>query len=327
MGRYRVRWGRLVGLVGGVAVLAGVVKLLTAELPPAPAHARAAPGLAALPPVEVCWLELSRGEVWGQLGTAGVTRRGTWKNTASALLVRHPRGDVLIDAGYSPNVHEEVKGQPPLRRLFSEMALRGTRDWSTIAAALQKVGAAPVGLKWFIPSHAHLDHLGGMVELTQVPVLLPKEELELIQSWRTRHEVFPEHARAVEGRMTAMAFEPKPYENFDESFDVYGDGVVVVTRIPGHTPGSIATFVNLSPTKRLVHVGDTVSLSESVERRVPKSTLLQWFTDTDSGEAGKAVARLSQLHEQAPGLHFLPAHDRDAWEKFFGGAPGCVKAR
>jgi hypothetical protein len=22
----------------------------------------------------------------------------------------------------------------------------------------------------------------------------------------------------------------------------------------------------------------------------------------------------------------LPAHDRAAWEKFFGGAPGCVKA-
>ncbi len=312
-------------LVAGL--LAGGVKLFTAELPAAPAHARAVPDLKALPEVEVCWLELSRSDVWGQLGTAGLTRTGTWRNTASGLLVRHPQGDVLIDAGYSPNVHEEVKQRPPLARFFNESALKGIRDRSTLAAAFQKVGATPEGLKWFIPSHAHLDHLGGMVELRQVPVLLPAEEKALIEGWRTRKEVFPEHAQAVEGRMTAMAFEPRPYENFDESFDVFGDGAVVVARIPGHTPGSIATFVNLSPERRLVHVGDTVNLVESVERRLPKSTLLQFFTDTDSEAARDQVARLSQLHELAPELQFLPAHDRDAWEKFFGSAPGCVKAR
>ncbi|MFP2926687.1 MBL fold metallo-hydrolase [Pyxidicoccus sp. 3LG] len=327
MAKVKIRWGRILGLLGVVALVAGGVKLLTAELPPAPPHARVAPDLTALPPVEVCWLELSRSDVWGQLGTAGLTRTKTWKNTASALLVRHPQGDVLIDAGYSPNVHEEVERRPPLQRFFNGMALRGTRDRSTLAAALQKVGATPEGLKWFIPSHAHLDHLGGMVELRQVPVLVSPEEEQLIRDWRNQKEVYPEHAQAVEGRMTAMTFQPKPYENFDESFDVFGDGVVVVTRIPGHTPGSIATFVNLSPSRRLVHVGDTVSLTESVERRLPKSTVLQFFTDTDADAAGVAVSRLAQLHEQAPELHFLPAHDRDAWEKFFGGAPGCVKAR
>ena len=85
--------------------------------------------------------------------------------------------------------------------------------------------------------------------------------------------------------------------------------------------------MNLSPERRLVHVGDTVNLVESVERRLPKSTLLQFFTDTASEAAREQVARLSQLHEMAPELQFLPAHDRDAWEKFFGSAPGCVKAR
>ncbi|MCP3141450.1 MBL fold metallo-hydrolase [Pyxidicoccus xibeiensis] len=327
MAKVRLRWGRIVGLLVLAALLTGVGKLLTAELPPAPETARAAPDLSALPPVEVCWLELSRSDVWGQLGTAGLTRTKTWKNTASGLLVRHPEGDVLIDAGYSPNVREEIQRRPPLQRFFNSMALRGTRDETPLSAALQRVGATPEGLKWFIPSHAHLDHLGGMVELRQVPVLVSPEEEALIRDWRHRKEVYPEHAQAVEGRMTAMAFQPKPYENFGESFDVFGDGVVVVARLPGHTPGSIATFVNLSPTRRLVHVGDTVSLTESIERRLPKSTVLQLFTDTDPDTAGASVARLAQLHVLAPELHFLPAHDRDAWEEFFGGAPGCVKAR
>ncbi|HYH96527.1 MBL fold metallo-hydrolase [Hyalangium sp.] len=325
MAQAKIRWGRLTGALVVLAFIAGGVKLLTAELPPALPQARALPTLEALPPLQVCWLEFSRSEVWGQLGTAGLTRTGTWKNTASGLLVRHPQGDVLIDAGYSPNVREETKGLSPLTRLFTAVALNGLYDKSSVTAPLQRTGATVEGLKWFIPSHAHQDHMGGMVELTQVPVLLPPEELELIRA--RSPAVVSEHAKAVEGRMTAMAFEPKPYETFAESFDVFGDGALVVTKIPGHTPGSIATFVNLSPTRRLVHVGDTVSLTESIERRLPKSTLIQFFTDGDTHGAGGSVARLHQLHELAPELHFLPAHDRDAWEKFFGGAPGCVSAR
>lgn len=325
MAKVKIRWGRITGLLVLAVLVAGTVKMLTAELPPAPAHARVAPKLDALPPVQVCWLEFSHRFVWGQMGTAGVTHTGTWRNTASGLLVRHPKGDVLIDAGYSPNVREETKGLNLKSRLFTTVALNGLQMDSTVSAALQRVGASAEGLKWFIPSHLHQDHLGGMVELSQVPVLLPAEELQAI---RSREEgVVEEHAKAVEGRMTPMAFEPKPYENFDESFDVFGDGVIVVTKLPGHTPGSVATFVNLSPTKRLVHVGDTVNLTESIERRLPKSTLMQFFTDWDVDGAKGWVSRLAQLHELAPELHLQPAHDRDAWEKFFGGRPGCVSAQ
>jgi glyoxylase-like metal-dependent hydrolase (beta-lactamase superfamily II) len=327
MAKRRIRWGRILGALVLLSLLVGGVKLLTAELPPAPPHTRVAPSLEALPPVRVCWLEFSRSDLWGQLGTAGLTRTPTWKNTASGLLVRHPKGTVLIDSGYSPNTLAEAEERPLLARRFTRVAYQGIRDLSTVTDALRRVEATPADLTWFIPSHAHEDHLGGMVELTETPVLLPQEELAFVQGWRTNGAVMPAHAREVEGRMTPMAFEPKPYETFEERFDVFGDGVLVVAKLPGHTPGSIATFVNLSPTRRLVHVGDTVNLSESIERRLPKSTLLRFFTDANSEEADAAVARLSQLHELAPELHFLPAHDREAWEKFFGGAPGCVSAR
>jgi hypothetical protein len=61
-----MRWGRLLGGLFGVALVVGVVKLVTAELPPAPPHARAVSDLKAVPPgMEVCWLELSRSDVWG----------------------------------------------------------------------------------------------------------------------------------------------------------------------------------------------------------------------------------------------------------------------
>jgi hypothetical protein len=99
MARVKPRWGRVVGALLVLALVAGGVKMLTAEVPPAPPHARVAPRLEALPPVKVCWVEFARGDYWGQMATAGLTRTGTWRSTVSGLLVRHPQGDVLIDAG------------------------------------------------------------------------------------------------------------------------------------------------------------------------------------------------------------------------------------
>ena len=123
--------------------------------------------------------------------------------------------------------------------------------------------------------------------------------------------------------MNPIPFTPTPYENFDESYDLYGDGSVVLVRMPGHTPGSIGTFVNLSPTKRFLHVGDTVFAREAIEKRQPKGLLIRPL-DVDRPETGVEISKLAQLHEMEPGLKFIPAHERAAWQAVFGDKPACL---
>ena len=324
MSKHLLRVGLVLSAFLVVCVLVGVGAMFFAELPPAPEHARVAPVFRAPPPAfSMCWVEFSRSEVWGELGAAGFVEAPRWQNTASGLLIRHPKGSLLIDAGYSSHALEELSEVPGLRRLFSSTALDGITWRISAPEALQRVGVTPETLRWLLPSHGHLDHLGGAVDLPGVGVLLTEAERAALSDHRV---VVPAHGRAIQDRVAPIVFEAKPYETFDESLDFFGDGSVVIVPLSGHTPGSVGVFVNLGPTKRLLHVGDTVNLEESITRRVPKSALLRWFTDSDQDAASLQVARLSQLHELVPELQIVPAHDRSVYERFFGGEPGCINA-
>jgi glyoxylase-like metal-dependent hydrolase (beta-lactamase superfamily II) len=295
-------------------------------LPAAPAHARVAPDLSKLPKLQVCWVEYAQKDEWGWLASPGFSRTWKWKTTASGIVIRHPSGDVLLDGGNSPNFVAELAELHFLQRNYLKMAAGGLKTTTRPTEALTKIGVDPAKLKWFIPSHAHLDHLGGIIDLPpNVPVAMARDEYYTVRARKDEGglSVVPAQARAILSRATPLELQDRPYETFDQSLDLFGDGSVVMVRLPGHTPGSIGMFVNLGPGRRLVHVGDVVDIAEQYERRVGKGAPLM-PTDDDRTAANASVARLSQLHEMAPDVIIVPAHDRTAYEKFFGPQPGCV---
>jgi len=296
-----------------------------ATLPPAPAHARVAPAPRP-PPMQVCWLEYAINEVPGGFSLAGPSERKRWVVTMSGLLVRHPKGHLLIDVGNSSHFAEEIADSSFINRQYLMAGPGSGHVVRTAPEALKAVGEDPSQLKAVVVSHLHGDHAGGLVDLPGVPVLLPQEELDFAAKLRESKTfaVVRAHAAALDGRATPLAFAEEPYENFDRSADYFGDGSVVFVRLFGHTPGSVGTFVNRSPGERLLHLGDAINSTEALSKRVGKSFALSW-TDNDPDRAEALVAKLSQLHEQDPALSMLPAHDRQAWEALFPGGPGtCV---
>jgi glyoxylase-like metal-dependent hydrolase (beta-lactamase superfamily II) len=184
--------------------------------------------------------------------------------------------------------------------------------------------------KALLLSHVHPDHAGGVETLPGVPVWLAAEEKQLIEAEleHPRGVALPAQARALKGRMVPIPFATEPYANYEARFDVFGDGTVVVVPTFGHTPGSVATFVNVSPAQRFVHVGDLINLRESIARNVGKSWLMRQFTDEDSARTQAEVAKLVQLHAREPELLILPAHDRRAFVELFGNddkdVPPCI---
>jgi N-acyl homoserine lactone hydrolase len=280
-------------------------------------------------PIEVCWLETGGRVASAGFGAAGLTRASRWDVTTSAILVRHPKGDVLIDTGLGDLSHDSEGFSAWGRFVFDHTA--GTNEpRGTLRAMLDqlKVGQ-PVGI---ILSHAHADHAGGVSQLPGVPVWLAKEEIELVTT-NLEHGpvVSPRQAQALQGREVPIPFAPVPYALFGSSFDVFGDGSVVVVPTFGHTPGSVSTFVDLGD-RRFMHVGDLISLQESIDRAVPKSALMRALTDVDPAATDAQVATLVRLQQADPRLWVLPAHDRAAWEALFGahaiGAPPpCIRSR
>ena len=317
---------------GALALVAlGCVLGCDATLPAAPPHTIARPsGTPA--PMQLCWVEYSTNQLPASYGVAGASDHEQWEITYSGLLIRHPKGDVLLDAGNSSRFAEEIGTAGVTSRVLLRLYPGAGDRVASAPQALRAVGQDPARLFAIAISHVHADHVGGAMDIPGVPIVLSQEELDFVRAEKDEggFDVVRAHAAAIDKRAKPFRFAAVPYENFDLSYDLFGDGAVVFVPLFGHTPGSIGTFVRQSPTQSLFHVGDAVNVTEAIEKRRGKSVIME-VTDRDGDRADAVVSKLAQLRSYDPGVTFLPAHDRSAWERIFG-APGrctgaAVKAR
>ncbi len=276
-------------------------------------------GAAALDPVapsslRVCWLEFARGTM-PRVAVAHGAVDAAVDGTQSGLLVEGPRGTWLIDGGPSASSREEAHEVHGTSRFLLEQAMRG---WTQVVSPAKALAASRVyHMTGTIATHTHYDHVGGLLDLPDLPVYVGAEELG-----RAAFGVLPAELRALGGRGRPIPFTDTPFLLWDQSFDVFRDQSLIVFPLPGHTPGSVGVRVRLPSGKALLLVGDTVWLREGYEAREPKSVWTAGF-DADPEGTATQIARLWQLHQQSPEVVILPAHDRRAWVEAFG-APGCL---
>jgi N-acyl homoserine lactone hydrolase len=188
-------------------------------------------------------------------------RGGSWSDirqfTMTALLVRHPKGNLLIDAGAGKNVDAHVKIMPAM--------MRATTDYTkAIPAVIQQAagGISVHDLAAVIPTHAHWDHIRGVDDLPGVPILVTAEGKAFIDSRKEGTEVINSIPNVNYKQYT---FDGGPYLGFPRSHDVWGDGAVVIVPAPGHTPDSVVVFVNLPSGSRYAMIGDLTFQLDGLE--------------------------------------------------------------
>ncbi|HRD45719.1 MAG TPA: MBL fold metallo-hydrolase [Caulobacter sp.] len=222
-----------------------------------------------------------------------------------ALLVQHPDGALLFDAGFGPSVDEHFRiGTPLLFRAASRYERK-----TTVAEELSKAGIAPSTLRAVILTHAHWDHVSGLEALPQAPVWVSRDELAFVNGSDRATALA---RRLGTGRYQAYDFPNGPYLGFERSRDVFGDGSVVLVPAGGHTPGSIIAFINPPGGKRYALIGDIAWQTEGVARPAEKP----WITrrvDSDREGTRALLIRLHQLKAAVPGLVIVPAHDARVW--------------
>src|SRR2546428_2147547 len=309
----------LLALVAIGAAAFYVLYFHRAALPPAPPHARVAPVIARLPGLAEWWAKREKAFSSFPIGM-----------TAGSILVRHPAGDLLIDTGNSSHFRQDVSAYPCWRRWNLQPLAGQLNPGVPLPDLLRRIGEDPARLRWAMLAHVHRDHAGGLMDLPRLPVLMTHEELQFANNpeIQAKGYVLAAYTKTLpQPGAPTLQFEPKAYEIFDESADLYKDGSVVAVPLRGHTPGSVGIFVNLSPTRRFFYVGDSVDDERGFEERVGKPLLLR-DSDNDPALANQLVSRLSQLHEKVPGLTIIPAHGRSAYKKFFLGGPlSCVSGQ
>ncbi|MEU8662822.1 MBL fold metallo-hydrolase, partial [Actinoplanes philippinensis] len=203
-------------------------------MPIAPAPFWTSPLPEATPPAAMALYRLPTGTYTTRAAFAvtGGSLRDKRDFAATAVLISHPKGDLLIDAGFGEHVAEHITMLPWMERA----------PYQRLRTASQQLDAAAYDrsrLLGVLVTHVHWDHVSGLDSL-RVPVWINQAELRY-GAENSHGAVFRAVSKGHEIR--EYSFDGPGYLGFPASFDVHGDGSVVVALAAGHTPGSVVVFV------------------------------------------------------------------------------------
>ena len=280
-----------------------------------PLHAQTAPPVATSdrPAVEVSIIKTSDVTTLEALTYSGGDYTKAVKLQHIAVLVRHPKGAFLFDAGLGQHIDAQFKEDMPLwaRPFFSYGPVNPARK------QLDAAGYAPIARVFL--SHGHWDHASALVDFPEAQIWLSQQEKDYLDVPHPA-AVFPSQISGASMQWKPFQFTNKPYGGFAQSLDLFDDGSVVFAPLAGHTPGSIVMYVTLGSGKKLLFVGDAVWKSEAVANQRPKMWIPSSIVDNDKAQTLQAVGELTRIHARDPSLTIVPAHDaavHDAISAYF----------
>ncbi|HEY1078252.1 MAG TPA: MBL fold metallo-hydrolase [Fontimonas sp.] len=221
------------------------------------------------------------------------------------VVVEHPQGTLLFDAGFARDVAAQLHVVPALMRSVSKITAE-----KPVADQLAAAGVAHGAIKGIILTHAHWDHVSGLADLRDIPVWINPAELAFIHSGEVGAQLAAELDAAQALNLREYRFDGPAYWGFPASHDVFGDGSVVLVPGAGHTPGSTIAFVHTPDGKHYALIGDLAWQHEGVDLPAERPWLLRRMVDSDVAGVRDALVRLHLLHKAMPDLMVLPAHDR-----------------
>jgi glyoxylase-like metal-dependent hydrolase (beta-lactamase superfamily II) len=223
-----------------------------------------------------------------------------------AVYISHPKGDFLFDTGLGKEIDaqfEEMQGWlKPFFKYTKSKSSKSVLDQKNIK--IQKI---------FL-SHMHWDHVGAIEDFPNAKIFTTKEEYDFANSASASLPAFIRSQYDSEKiNWNFIKFNSGPYEIFDKSFDLYGDGSIVFVQLDGHSPGSIGMFVNLSIDKRLFFTGDLSWTKEGLLFPAEKFYISSILVDDDRLATKKQIFEVSLLLKNKPQIQVIPAHDFDAY--------------
>ncbi len=204
----------------------------------------------------------------------------------TCFLVRHPAGDLLWDSGLPDAIHDAPNG------VVSEPFTLTVPK--TLKGQLERLGVPPDYVEYFAISHSHFDHLGNANLFRNSTFIVNEKE---------RDHMFRAEARADAEAFAAYSdLEAAKKATFTDSYDVFGDGKVIIVSMPGHTPGHSVLLVNLDHSGPILLSGDLYHLTPARANRTVPSF------NTSAEETLASMDRFEEL-ARASGARVIIQHE------------------
>jgi glyoxylase-like metal-dependent hydrolase (beta-lactamase superfamily II) len=165
---------------------------------------------------------------------------GAWSDETlpvNVFLVHHPQGLCLFDTGQTANAASP--GYLPWWHPFLRLARFELGPEDEIGSQLGRRGIDPGSVRWVVLSHLHTDHIGGVGAFPAAEVIVSRTEWSRAEGISGRLRGYaPQHWPLAEPVLVELS--GPPVGPFTGSFDVAGDGRLLLVPTPGHTPGHIS---------------------------------------------------------------------------------------
>jgi glyoxylase-like metal-dependent hydrolase (beta-lactamase superfamily II) len=224
-----------------------------------------------------------------------------------AALIKHPKGDLLVDTGFGRDIDQQFATMPRFFQKLTKYEL-----WKPARDQLEAAGYDFDRLGGILLTHAHWDHVSGLPDFPGVPVLVSKRDKVAFNKPGMRGYFGPPFNQ-FHFNWREFDFEAGPYLGFPRSHDVYGDGSIVCVPAPGHTPGSIIVFVTLPNNVRYALVGDLVWQREGLTNLEERPLLSRLWADLDPDGTRQNILRMASIVKRIPNMIVVPAHDQRAF--------------
>ncbi|MVU78599.1 MBL fold metallo-hydrolase [Nocardia sp. ET3-3] len=224
-------------------------------------------------------------------------------SSLTSFVVQHPEATFIVDPSFCLDAeHRAIAQLPGLLR----PAVRPPADAIATVTALRAEPGLPA-LDFALPTHAHWDHVCGLLDLPGLPVHLHQVE----RDWVMAGPVPPVGGvrdSLVNRPVAEYELDGPPVLTFTRSRDLFGDGSVVLVDLAGHTPGSVGVLAHTARGWVLL-AGDAAWHALQIEKVRQKSGFPGLFVDENRELTFKTLHRL-HLAQQV--VRVVPTHDHDA---------------
>jgi len=242
------------------------------------------------------------------------SRRWTPPRPINVYVIEHANGLILFDTGQDRASVTDHAYFPrgAVGYLYHRLARFDVGEDDTLTAQLGGLGYAPADVGTAIVSHLHVDHIGGLRELTGSELLVSAAEwAELAGPAPELRGFLRSHIQVPGLTWRQVSLEPTDdpaVAPFTESLDVMGDGSLVLLPTPGHTAGSVSLLVRRAARPPLLLAGDLTYGADLLQHgQVPGVG--------NRRRLAESTRKVLALAERQPGLVVLPAHDPTAAQR------------